>query len=305
MEKEALGGKEKRFFEKPKGAKERKTMQTEAFFLNHVRDEQTEDRRFFLHIHDTYELYVFVAGNADYLVEGNIYSLRPGDLMLIRNAESHKAIVKNAAEPYERYVLQIRPEVLLRRGFPEELLRVFTDRELGRRNLFTPSEFPYFSPLQCMQKMHAELEHMAPDEVIESNLRALLTAANVAFERDPHAYAQDRKNVAQDVIEYINDNLAGELSLDSISAAFHMSPSQISRIFRRTTGTSVYDYILSKRLHLAQARIARGEGAVSASQQSGFWDYSSFYRLYKKRFGVSPSEAYKKQTLDVSIPIER
>ena len=189
--------------------------------------------------------------------------------------------------------------------YERKSVRVFTDRELGRRNLFTPSEFPYFSPLQCMQKMFSELEHMPTDEVIESNLRALLTAAHVAFERDPHAYAQDRKNVAQDVIEYINDNLSGELSLDSISAAFHMSPSQISRIFRRTTGTSVYDYILSKRLHLAQARIARGEGAVSASQQSGFWDYSSFYRLYKKRFGVAPSEAYKKQTLDVSIPIER
>ena len=280
-------------------------MRTEAFYLSHTRDERADDRKFPLHIHDSYELYVFAEGNVDYLVEGNVYTLRPGALMLMRNAETHKPIVNRGDEPYERYVLQIRPEVLVRRGFPEELLCVFTDRELGRRNLYTPSEFPYFSPLQCMQKMLSEGNYLPPDQAIEANLRALLAAALVAFRRDPHAHMQEKQNVAQDVIEYINENLVDELSLESISAAFHMSPSQISRVFRRMTGTSVYDYILSKRLHLAQARIARGEGAVSASQHSGFWDYSSFYRLYKKRFGISPSEAYKNQALDVNIPIER
>lgn len=280
-------------------------MQSEAFYFNHTRDEHPEDRKFPLHIHDTYEIYVFVSGNADYLVEGHIYTLREGSMLLMRNAETHKLLVNSGDEPYERYVLHLHPEVLLRNGFPSELLSVFTDRALGQRNLYTPSEFSIVSPLDCMKKMQEEMSRISPELAVESNLYALLSAASAAFHRDPYAHRQGKRSVAQEVIEYINENLTGELSLASVSESFHMSPSQISRLFRRVTGTSVYDYILSKRLLLAQAKIARGEGAVSASQQSGFWDYSSFYRLYKKRFGISPSEAYKQKAREVQIYIEK
>ena len=39
-----------------------------------------------------------------------------------------------------------------------------------------------------------------------------------------------------------------------------------------------------------------GEGAVAASQMCGFGDYSSFYRLYKKRTGQAPGDVKKKYT---------
>ena len=68
-----------------------------------------------------------------------------------------------------------------------------------------------------------------------------------------------------------------------------MSPSQINRIFNKITGTSVYNYVLSKRLVYAQGMIMRGEGAGSACVACGFRDYSSFFRQYKKRFGTPPS----------------
>lgn len=268
-------------------------MKTRYFDFSHSRDEHPEDRRFLLHIHDFYEIYVLVSGDVDYLVEGNIYTLRPGSLMIMRDTESHKTIVNSGSEPYERYVMQVSRASLLTLGFTEEQLAVFTEREAGRRNLYTPAEFPIITPLDCMKKIFCELDWMASDTVIAANLHALLTAVNAAFRRDPDAHRQEKRSVAQDVIEYINENLTGELSLDRISEEFHMSPSQISRSFRRMTDTSVYDYILSKRLLLARARILAGEGAVIASQKSGFWDYSSFYRLYKKRFGISPSESHR------------
>jgi AraC-like DNA-binding protein len=45
---------------------------------------------------------------------------------------------------------------------------------------------------------------------------------------------------------------------------------------------------------VAQDLIAKGESAVSASQRCGFHDYSSFYRLYKKRFNTSPTAVKRK-----------
>jgi AraC-like DNA-binding protein len=53
---------------------------------------------------------------------------------------------------------------------------------------------------------------------------------------------------------------------------------------------SVYQYMLRKRLILAQQKIRDGESATAAAMLCGFNDYSSFYKQYKKLFGVSPSE---------------
>ena len=262
----------------------------QMFFLQHNVDEKPDPDHYQLHIHDHCEIYVLVSGDVDYMVEGRIYTVRPGSLLLMRQGETHKTVIKSDAR-YERYILFVRPELLRRAGFPEELLAPFYDRGLGQRNLYAPAEFPDVQPLTYFKKMFYEKDFLPEAEVVEANLRAMLCGVNAAFCKDPVSPEREqKKNLGRDVIEYINEHLTGELSLEQISQEFHMSPSQISRVFRRLTGTSVYHYILSKRLMLAQARIAAGEGAVSASQESGFWDYSSFYRLYKKRFGVPPSE---------------
>ena len=265
-------------------------MSDQAFVLQHNIDEKPDAEHYQLHIHDHYEIYVLVSGNVDYMVEGRVYTVRPGSVLLMREGETHKTVIREQGL-YDRYVLFVRPEQLRRRGFPEELLAPFTERGLGQRNMYAPSEFSDVQPLTYFKKMFHEKEYLPEDAVIDSNLRAMLCGINAAFRNQ--AASPDReqkKNLGRDVIEYINENLTGELSLEQIAREFHMSPSQISRVFRKLTGTSVYHYILSKRLMLAQARIVAGEGAVSASQASGFWDYSSFYRLYKKRFGVPPSE---------------
>ena len=104
----------------------------------------------------------------------------------------------------------------------------------------------------------------------------------------------EEDDIGKKLIWYVNENLTQEISLDSISEYIHMSPSQVNRVFRKLTGTSVYDYILSKRLIMAQEMISMGEGSISASQKCGFKDYSSFYRLYKKRMGGAPCEAKKR-----------
>ena len=261
----------------------------QMFYLKHNSDQHPDANHYQLHIHDHYEIYVLASGNVEYMVEGRIYPLRPGSLLLMRDGETHRVIVKETGL-YERYMLFLRPELLRRRGFPEELLAPFTDRALGQRNLYAPAEFPDVPPITYFQKMLHEKAFLPEDDVIEANLRALLCSVCAAFRRDPLSHERDqKKTLGRDVMAYINENLTRELSVEQIAREFHMSPSQIGRVFRGLTGTSVYHYILTKRLMMAQARIAAGEGAVSASQASGFWDYSSFYRLYKKHFGVPPS----------------
>ena len=63
------------------------------------------------HSHDFYEVFLFVSGRAEYIIEGKTYVLRPGDILLTNDRELHRPLVE-PGRLYERYVLWIRPEYI-------------------------------------------------------------------------------------------------------------------------------------------------------------------------------------------------
>ena len=216
-----------------------------------------------------------------------------GCLMIMRPMETHKLIVKGKGD-YDRYVLHFNADVLHDIGMDDSMLTAFTDRGIGERNQYVSEEFLGISPLSFFKQIELECKVLEPRHVVMSNLVAMLCAVNAAFmKKEGRELTDTEDDIGKKLIWYVNDNLTQELSLESISKYIHMSPSQVNRVFRRLTGTSVYDYILSKRLIMVQEMISLGESAITASQRCGFKDYSSFYRLYKKRVGIAPSEAKK------------
>ena len=66
---------------------------------------------------------------------------------------------------------------------------------------------------------------------------------------------------------------------------FFISASQANRIFKKSIGSSIWEYVIIKRLMAAKDMIEKGEGARTASEKCGFSDYSSFYRAYRKKYG--------------------
>jgi AraC-like DNA-binding protein len=84
--------------------------------------------------------------------------------------------------------------------------------------------------------------------------------------------------------------LTKELTIEKIAEEMHISPSQVSRIFKRATGKSPHSYITTKRLLLFNKKKRAGTGVIDACHECGFRDYSAFYRLYKKHFNKAPTE---------------
>lgn len=260
-----------------------------GFSVSHSFDTNPVDEHFKYHIHDRYELYCLVKGRVGYVIEGHYYKLRPGTVLVIRQGEAHKLVV-NERDEYERYVLIFRPEIFS--AFSASLLKPFTDRGLGVRNLYLSSELGV-SAITMFEKIFKEAPFSCPLDAVISNISALLSSVGVAFSNNNSEHNNTENDLGHSIISYINENLSGDLSLETISRIIHLSPSQINRIFKKITGTSIHDYILSKRLILFQEKLSSGKTATIASQECGFKDYSSFYRLYKKRFGVSPTRGQK------------
>ena len=87
-----------------------------------------------MHTHDFYEMFFFLAGDANYHVEGTVYSLEPGDLLILKKAEAHSLWV-NRTIPYERINIGFSADAIV--GETQPLLKVFLDqRPFGQYNRY-------------------------------------------------------------------------------------------------------------------------------------------------------------------------
>lgn len=250
---------------------------------------EPRDSDFVLHVHDKYELLCFISGNVSYLVEGRKYAMYPGCIMLMRPAETHRLVVEGEGV-YERFVLHFRADSL-----PESLrslLRVFDGRGLGEKNRYLLEELGTDAAAEFERAISQSGVIDAYTSVF-SALISVLCAANAAFPKKHNRPVNDE--TGRRLLNYVNENLTGDIGLDSVAEYIHLSPSQVNRIFRSLTGTSLYDYVLSKRIIMAHGLIEEGQSASYACRVCGFSDYSSFFRLYKKRMGHAPAAAKKEQ----------
>ena len=265
-----------------------KSIEGEGFSLHHSYDKAPRDTDFPPHIHENYEIFCLVSGEVDYMVEGNLYSLSGGSIMIMRPGETHKLVVNKSTE-YERYVISFSPSFTSKIGVSEELLSPFKKRSLGEKNMYKENELGLASPLMYFEKTLSEAEFVGAQNAVISFLSSIICSINVAFHKKEEM-PLPKNNVEREIISYINENLSKDIKIEDVAAHVHISTSHLCRIFKRATGTSVYNFITAKRLVLYSKNRQKGMGVIEASRKSGFSDYSAFYRLYKKRFGVCPQE---------------
>jgi AraC family transcriptional regulator len=98
----------------------------------------------------------------------------------------------------------------------------------------------------------------------------------------------DEKKIAA-AIRNAEQEIAAPLSLAHLSSTVGMSRYHFLRTFRRVTGQSPWQYLLSRRLALAARHLSTGKFSVlDAAVASGFTDLSEFTRRFRLHFGVTP-----------------
>lgn len=257
-------------------------------YLKHNITDAPCDSSFNMHIHDTCELYLLVRGEVEYLVEGTVYPLKSGSVVIMRPFESHKTRIL-AKKPYERYVVNF-PLSMFESIDPEKrLLRTFCAREIGQNNLYTKEE------LQGLRiaGLFRDACYCTEDDYgrrlkIQTMLLRILDVLNAAYlKRRVEDIPKSRES---EMVAYINAHIGEDITVPKLAEHFYLSVSQFSRIFKEATGAAPWSYVTAKRLSAARERLRLGATVQNAFESSGFGDYSAFYRAYVKFFGNAPTE---------------
>lgn len=243
---------------------------------------------FALHCHNFYEVYLFLEGNVDYLVEGRQYKPTPNSLLLLAPHVFHGVRIRTD-QPYRRFSLHFHPDVLSpdRRAF---LLSAFPsfEKNPGRQIYFENVDLfrlpSYFEAIRdCAQRSEKMKEQLLPISV-----EALLSQIVSMCELTVPASAMTSTDTISQIISYLNRHLGDDISLDLLADRFFISKHHLNKVFKKATGTTVIDYLLHKRVISAQQLLINGSSAQEAAYASGFKDYSAFYRSYTRILGHSP-----------------
>ena len=237
------------------------------------------------HLHNTYELLLFYEGDAHYHIEGDLYHLRKHDLLLIKPSVYHN-ISLLSARPYSRIVLSFCEE-----DFPENIVSFLRKAD----SLYhIPDGHPI---LQIFEAMRSSSEILSSDAFTQfflsatTNILLLLphVQKDVAIEKNNDALS----STFDSILSYIDKNPDKPLNLSVLSEIFFLSKSHISHLFKMKLNTSAMSYINCKKISYAHSLLISGMPPAQVAEKCSFNNYSTFYRLYKNFFGVTPKDYNK------------
>ncbi len=244
-----------------------------------------------VHHHDFYEVYFLLDGEVAYWVEGQTYHLKPGELLLIDPLVLHRPVVDPATPLYERIVLWVNKAYLQSFAEDADLTACFSDRACRVLHLSSVQRADMQARLSELVRESYGSEFGGKLYAAGLFLQIMVELNRLARGADGRsAEREDSSPLVSQVLRLIDEHYSEELSLESIAARFFVSKYHLSHEFSRAVGTSVYRYIMIKRLLMARQLLLGGMPPSEVYSRCGFRDYTNFYRAFKAEYGVSPRE---------------
>ncbi|MBQ8160405.1 MAG: AraC family transcriptional regulator [Clostridia bacterium] len=251
------------------------------------------------HSHPYFEVFFFLSGHTRIVVDTLDFEPARGDVLIYPPGVMHRNIHLDAEVPYERFYLYATRAYLtsvstVDYDIPGTLDRM-TQNEHYRFHIGQEDLDPLIPEIDAIIE---DSNHLKPQDKIINCYRfctflirslGMMTSLEVVPQSD---FSRGMSRL----ISYINLHFSESLSLDDLADEFHMSKYHLLREFKNYTGISVHQYLMIRRILVSQEMIRHGAKPKDACILCGFTDYSSYYRAFRSRTGMSP-EQYRQSIL--------
>ena len=251
-----------------------------------------EARSSIAHSHPYCEFILVRRGVCEYLSNGGRFSLHPDEMLLLAPDTVHTMLCPEDCSSYERLILQVDAAFMLQvlngcglseraRAIPPlYILRADAVNRWGVRELIehinaTASVTDAALREQLYRCQLGEL--MLTVEYVARTSRSVAPGSTSALVTEVSACIQER----------FRDP---ELNVARLAREFYVSREHLSRTFKNYTSESISHYITDLRMQDFRAGLLAGKNILSACLESGFSDYSSFVKTFRKLYGITPVE---------------
>lgn len=245
-----------------------------------------------LHSHSFYEMICCRSNSGvQYLVGTQRYRLQRGDVVLVPPGIGHRPLFPaELAEPYKRIVVWFSSD------FVEGMKYILGNDSLKYTknvNLLRTAGTPWVKIADYFETglKEANRREAGWQLALCGNTMHLLTLFwRAMHENQDRPLNTEKPELLDDVVSYIESHLSEKITLADTAHRFFVSESTIGQTFQKKMHVSFYHYVTQRRLIAAKSMIMEENNLDALSEKVGFSDYSTFYRAFKKEFGISPRE---------------
>ena len=250
------------------------------------------------HSHKYYEFYFFLGGDVSITIKKQKYVLEKGDMILLPPGIKHYITIHDPDVAYQRFVFWITPE------FAAQLQQISEDYIYLLKHSKENQQYIYHFDTITFNTIQSKL-FLLSDEIhfdhfgkaVKLSLAVkdlILHLSRVVYELINPQIAKEQRGLFEKVIDYIDEHLEEDLSLERLAKLFFANKYHIAHLFKEKYGMPLHQYVIKKRLTLCKDALLNNEEITEICLLCGFSDYSSFYRAFKKEYGLSPKQ-YKSQ----------
>lgn len=265
-------------------------LETKTFAVAHLyQDEKTMN----IHIHDCYEIFYSISGGKQFLINNKFYDIKPGDLFVINQFESHY-LSQIDQTVLERIVLSVHPDYVKALSTPQTNLDIcFTERpkQFSHRISLTKEQqkrYMYF-----INKITSNSGY-GNDIIEKSAFMELLVLLNsfyyISTQKESTISTYTYNHQVEEMISFINQHIQEPITIEILAKHFYLSDSYICRMFKSATGTTINKYMIARRISIAKSLLASGLNVNDVCEQCGFRDYSNFLKAFTRAVGISPKK---------------
>lgn len=247
-----------------------------------------------IHTHDFLEISIVLEGQANYTIEEQEFQLNAGQIMLFNPGTHHGEEQRTGTYSHQLHIglTNISLDGLKRNHLPTKkaILNLgeyqweFLDKawRLVKEYSEEQPEFQLMVKALIIEMLVLILRSL---EKVQDNTVTLALSKN----------AKRKQYLVNHAIYYLENHHTQEITLEQLADTLYVSPTYLSKVFKESTGMSPINYLIQVRLKHAKELLANEQLTIrEISQAVGYQDAYHFSKLFKKYYGVSPSQLAKK-----------
>jgi len=252
------------------------------------------------HKHDFIEIRYIFSGNCQYILDNVTYNVKAGDIVICNPNVEHMFKALPSKESTVEFHI----------GLTDIHIKNLPKNHLCAKDTYPIIHIPASHKqefIKCLYEMLLEYENkkMGNDLMIKSlSMKFLILLFREMYHEEKpisensidlgydFESSTNKTYIVNTIISYFNENYRKKISLNKISQNMYLSPVYISKLFKEETGESPINYLIQLRLEKAKDILSTSSSISikDIARNVGYDDAYYFSKLFKKYYGVAPSQ---------------